>query len=209
MKQSQQSRFEVIGARVRAGLMVESARRTGTPGRYLFSTMLKCADCGASFVMVGRTHYRCAPQANGRKHFCRDTLSVKRVVVERVLLADLKERLLSPAVIDAVCKEVPKRVAHLSAPKPVDNARIATLRAEIANLSDAVGSRLLRTSPAIAQRLQAADRSSRVWRRCHWRPPRRSRACCRRSHSSIDNSWIDSRKRHCTTSRVHASNCDP
>ena len=157
VKTRQQERAQVVGARFRAGVRVNARNRAGAPGRYLFSTLLKCGVCGSSYTMNGKTDYACAARSNGRKHYCNNTLTVKRALVERVLLADIKERLLSPAAITEVVRRTKllTQVAE-AAPKP-DGSRSGMLRAEIANLSDAIASGVLRTSPTIAERLQRAE----------------------------------------------------
>ena len=157
VKARQRERAERIGARVRAGLKLDPRRRGGAPGRYLFSTLLKCAVCGASFVMSSKTHYRCASQVNGRERFCTNTLSVKRSTVERALLDDLKTRLLAPEAIAKVRELVEKGLAEFPKPHADNSARIATLTAEIERLVDAVATGALAPSSAVRERQQRAE----------------------------------------------------
>ena len=65
VKARQAQRTETVGVRIKAGLSRDAARRTGRDGRFLFSGLLKCGDCGRNFVISGRDHYACAGRVNG------------------------------------------------------------------------------------------------------------------------------------------------
>jgi hypothetical protein len=129
---------------------------TGAPGKYLLSSLLRCHECGANYVIASQTHCACASQVNGCKHYCGNTLRVARTLVEDRILDDVERRLLAPAVIAAFCKEVPRRLAELyTAPKPDNGARRAELETEIANLVAALARR--GESPAIESQLKLLE----------------------------------------------------
>ncbi|MFI4952899.1 MAG: recombinase family protein [Burkholderiales bacterium] len=138
VKRRQRERADTVGARVRAGFTERAARRSGPPGKYLFSTLLKCDVCGSSFVMSGATHYACASMVNGRRPFCGNRGRVKRTVVEAALLRDVQTELLAPEVVKAICKEVPKRLAALTKQADVDERRVAEIEAENERLVDSI-----------------------------------------------------------------------
>jgi DNA invertase Pin-like site-specific DNA recombinase len=150
-RQSQQSKR--LGARVKGGLR-KRAPGAGRPARYLFSGMLRCGLCGASFTLANKERYQCASHLNGRA--CENTISVRRSIVESRILDTLKSDLLNPSVIAEVEKRVRREIKRQDI--HVDNnSRILELEAEIENLADAIASGLLKSSPALAQRLSKAE----------------------------------------------------
>ena len=156
VRQRQAERADRVGARVRAGLTRAAAQHIGPPGKYLFSTLLKCDVCGASMVMRGKTHYACASQVNGRKPFCTNKRAVKRSIVESTLLADLQRKLLAPEVVDAVCKAVPKRLAGAMKVREGAAKRIAELDSENGRLAESVAR--MGGSAVLEARLAANER---------------------------------------------------
>ena len=158
VKRRQEKQSAVIGARVRRGLSRAAARSTGRGPRYLLSGLLRCGTCGASLIVSG-THaggfYACSTRVNGGTAACANDVRVARPVVENLLLDDLRTSLLDPGVVREVCTRVRKR---LRTPAPaVTPAQVRTVEAEIANLTDAVAAGLLKSSPALAGRLAAAE----------------------------------------------------
>jgi hypothetical protein len=51
----------------------------GKPGKYLFTGLLQCAECGASFVLRNRDYYSCSSHWHGAN--CSNTLNVSRKLV--------------------------------------------------------------------------------------------------------------------------------
>jgi site-specific DNA recombinase len=98
--------------------------------------------------------YGCSTRKEGGPHACSNSLTVRLSIVEARLLDPIKNDLLS----DDEVAEVQRRVAlALTAKAKSNDGRIAELRAEIANLTDAVATGALRTSKALAERLSAAE----------------------------------------------------
>ena len=81
-------------------------------------------------------------------------------VVESGILADLKQELLFPAVIEEARKRVIKALKVRGNRPAVDPKRIGPLEREVRNLTDAVASGALRTSPALGARLTLAELNS-------------------------------------------------
>ena len=148
---ARQAQRRKVGALVRGGLRKRSGGG-GRPGKYLLTGLLVCGVCNGSFVLRNRAYYACGSHWNGGG--CSNTLNVPRSLVEKVLIDGLKEDLSDPVVI----KEI-ERQARAMVRQPVADhgKRIAELRREIGNLADAIASGLLKSSPALAQRLQAAE----------------------------------------------------
>ncbi len=153
VKARQRSRMHTIGRSVRGGLRKRGGGG-GRPAKYLFTGLLACGECGASFVMRNRAYYACGSYWHGRA--CSNAMNVSRALVERVLLAGLREDLRSETVIQEVERRVRAAVREQRRP-PSHGKRIAELEQEVGHLVEAVASGLLRRSPTLAARLDAAE----------------------------------------------------
>lgn len=82
-----------------------------------------------------------------------------RKPVQDILLSGIREDLTdpAPAVIDEFEKRVPAALRRAEKPKADQHQKIAQLEGEIGNLTDAIANGLLRSSPALAQRLAKAE----------------------------------------------------
>ncbi len=171
VKARQQQQADTIGERVKRGLSKDAAKRTGRGPKFLFSGLLKCGKCGASYTIASKTSYACASHVGGRG--CENDAYIRRDVVETGLLAGIKQELLSPGHIE----EVRRRVVKLMTAKkpPADQAKaIEKAEDEVANLTDAIANGLLKSSPALAERLQAAEVELAKLKATIARPPRGS-----------------------------------
>lgn len=74
----------------------------GTAARkYLFSGMMRCAECGGNFVIAaGGGRYGCANHKTRGSAVCSNGLTVSRQIVEKNILASVKQRLKSPRCLD-------------------------------------------------------------------------------------------------------------
>ncbi len=103
------------------------------------SSLSNCVRCSRPLApLIPLSSYVCK--------LCRNGLLVRRSLAEELLLAGIRDDLLTP--------EIEKRLADR--PKPTHNRR-DTLRTEIGNLADAIASGQLKSSPALAQRLARAE----------------------------------------------------
>jgi len=149
----QTKQVETVGARVK-GKSRKRHSGAGRPARYLLSGLLRCGICDASFSMSNKERYQCSSHMFGRA--CSNTLSVRRELVESRILDGLKSDLQDARIIAEV--EARCRRAANAKPKPADHGkRLAELEREISNLTDAICAGLLKSSPALAQRLGAAE----------------------------------------------------
>ncbi|SLN69533.1 hypothetical protein ROJ8625_03619 [Roseivivax jejudonensis] len=69
------------------------ARRT----RYLLSDLLKCACCGANYIIYNRTSYRCA---ESRKNACNNTVGISRRRIEARVFGKLRDVMMSEDLIE-------------------------------------------------------------------------------------------------------------
>jgi hypothetical protein len=111
-------------------------------------------------VIVGGTNawraYGCSGNKHGGDGVCTNAISVRQEIVESRLLAPIKADLLSAEKLEEIRRRVAQKIA--AKPKAVDNApRIVQLREQIGNLADAIASGALKASPALAERLAAAE----------------------------------------------------
>jgi hypothetical protein len=83
---------------------------------------------------------------------------VPRKLVQDVLLDGIREDLSDPEVIAEVERRMRAAVRErLRGPQANYGKRIAELQREIGNVTDAIAAGILKSSPALAQRLQAAE----------------------------------------------------
>ena len=78
----------------------------GGKPKYLFSGLLKCGVCGGSYVMLGKNHYGCGTHRNRGNTVCNNAKMIKKTTVEQVLLAEIKESLLSEECYKLYVQEV-------------------------------------------------------------------------------------------------------
>jgi site-specific DNA recombinase len=162
VKARQVRRTLEVGDSVRKGLERKRKPGAGGPPRYLFSGLLKCGACGANLTVTGQYQsYVCATHTNGGKNGCANDLTVQRVVVEDRLLKAIREDLASDEYFKWFHSEMRRirreRSETLGRDRAAREAHLTKLRAEVANLVDAIATGSLRSSPALAARLSATE----------------------------------------------------
>ena len=74
--------------------IAHACRQTaGRPGRYLFSELLKCGQCGANYIVADRYRYACASYLNRGEAVCANRCRVARRVLEDTLLRGIQDDL--------------------------------------------------------------------------------------------------------------------
>lgn len=132
------------------------ASKAGHRRKYLFSGLLKCAECGCSLTICDSRKYGCGTHVNGGDHACDHSRRYVRVEIEREILDVIRDRLLSPARMERFKKGLQAERAGKALP-PVSTAdRIAVLDRKIANFAAAIGEGLL--SPELKHRMAEAER---------------------------------------------------
>nr|WP_240794049.1 recombinase zinc beta ribbon domain-containing protein [Pseudorhodobacter turbinis] len=79
----------------------EKARRPN----YLFSGLLTCDCCGASYTLINKTRYGCAGARNKGEAVCTNRATILRDVVEERVLNGLRDSLLQPDLIATFIEE--------------------------------------------------------------------------------------------------------
>lgn len=96
-------------------------RRFGRRPTYLLSGLLKCGQCGGRYVVVYRDHYGCSIHKDRGPSVCPNGLMVSRFLIERELLAGVKNQLLSDESVELYRKELARELK--------DNAKEDELKA--------------------------------------------------------------------------------
>ncbi len=113
---------------------------TGRGPKYLFSGLLKCAECGGNFVIVNEHSYGCAAHKDRGPHVCGNSLKVARRLVETLLLESVKRDLFTDETIRLFTRETSRQLAERRSPKDAEatRERLAKVRQEIDNLLAAI-----------------------------------------------------------------------
>jgi site-specific DNA recombinase len=156
-KSRQRHQAAVVGERVKRGMSKDDARRTGAGPKFLLSSLLRCAHCGSSYAIAGRDVYACSGYTSSGGTLCTNDALLRRQTAELEVLAGIKRQMLSPEIIDEICRRVRAQLRK-PAPKAIDHQpRIDQLKTEIGNMVDAIAGGVLRPSTALATRLATAE----------------------------------------------------
>jgi hypothetical protein len=126
----------------------------------LLSGLLKCSVCGASYQLNGAKHYACAGHINGGPNECGNNARLHRDKAEAGVLEGIQRAFLRPEVLEEAKRRARALIrARAAEAKPAGSTakRARALRDEVDNLVGAIAQGALRSSPAIAARLQAAE----------------------------------------------------
>ena len=161
-KDRQRKQAAHIGARVRRGLSTHRARITGTYPKYLLSGVLQCGVCGSNLVVSGpRQGYVCASRVNGGLNACGNKLRLPRKHLESRLITWMRGILLGREVDRCLLRAWNARCAKRLSDRGASDLRRAVhaeaLRNEISNIVDAIAQGGLKSSPALAERLEYAE----------------------------------------------------
>jgi site-specific DNA recombinase len=105
---------------------------------YLFTGLLECSECGGSITIVsGRcrkredSRYGCSMHAQRGDSVCKNSLLIRRLDLERQLLAGLQERVLHPDVVDYTLKRFEEALAKALAARSQGDADLRRQAGEI------------------------------------------------------------------------------
>ena len=164
------------------GIREGKRRGRAAASPYLFTGLLECSECGGSITIVsGRcrkredSRYGCSMHAQRGDSVCRNNLLIRRLDLERQLLAGLYERVLHPDVVAYTLKRFEEEFAKALAARRQGDAGLrhqaAELERSIANqlrgLSDGYSpaitaeiAKLERQLAAVREGLKASDPST-------------------------------------------------
>ena len=107
-----------------------------TRKKHLLSGLIKCGDCGASYVINGKDYYRCGGKREGK---CESEISIRKSVVEEAVLRVIQTQLMTAELAELFAKEFTREVERLrstgdSEVQLVRN-RLGDVETEIRNLA--------------------------------------------------------------------------
>ncbi len=95
--------------------------------RYLLSGLLKCGECGGSFVKTSHDMFGCAAARNKGAAVCSNKRRIKRQLLEETVLHGLRDRLMRPDLVAAFCEEYTR---HRNELRRARNAQLEAEKAE-------------------------------------------------------------------------------
>ena len=134
--------------KIRMNLKGNRGRPAGS-GTYMLSGLLKCEECGGSYVMFSTKkkggkvrYYRCSKRANRGTSVCTNSRFVRQDTVERAALKVLSEQLLTQETVQAILDEyAAQREVETDEPgnrQKEIQAGIRIAEKEIKNLADGI-----------------------------------------------------------------------
>jgi hypothetical protein len=140
-----QERFRVFGGTHKSARLRGLLSR-GLTSRYPFSGLLKCGECGGNLIVAtgGGTHrhpkYVCRNYFNLRT--CRNSIYIRREVLEERLLGRIQSELLKPEVIDYAVSEFGRQLhaalSNVATDLVLVRRRKEQLEREIDRFTDAI-----------------------------------------------------------------------
>ena len=116
----------------------ERARRP----RYLLSGLLQCGVCGGGFSKISQKHYGCSTARN--KGTCNNLLTIRRNVIEEMVLAGLKDQLMQPEAYEEFIAEFNREANRLASSEDQEREHlgrdIEKVEGQIARLIEAIKS---------------------------------------------------------------------
>jgi site-specific DNA recombinase len=142
--------------RTRSAKRNTAAKQSGGKGpggrgpKFLFSGLLKCGVCGGAYVIQGRKDYGCATHQNRGDSVCSNGLKVKRSTIEQVLLAGVKDSLLTDEAYLAFEAEARSLLRQAKPDPAAARHRLANARKELDNLMAAIRAGIITPTTKVA-----------------------------------------------------------
>jgi hypothetical protein len=108
-------------------------------------------------VVSGGHYYACSTRLNGGPSASSNDVRIALKVVEPLLHDDLRRSLRNPAAMAETRRRLRQRLQASNVAPKVTDAQVRRAEHEVANLTEAIASGVLRASPALAARLQQAE----------------------------------------------------
>jgi len=131
--------------------------RTGAGPKYLFSGLLKCAECGANYVQADSYRYACSNHVNRGEAVCANSLKVPRKVVEARLLEGIKRDLFTEEALELFKRETSRLLTEQRSRPETGRLkkRLAAAEKEIGNIMAAIKAGIL--TPTTKAELEAVE----------------------------------------------------
>jgi len=159
---------------VRQGL--KNSSKGGKGQKYLFSGLLKCGQCEGNYVVTSRYQYGCGTRINRGTVVCDNGIRVSRELLERTLLARIKEDLLCEEGIELFLKETQRLLQQTPNPTQDLGKQLLLIEKEIQNVLKAIKAGILTESTEAELRpVGSQEKGARI------APPRKKRGVFERS----------------------------
>ena len=151
-----------MAIRLRTTAMREAMQNTKTrsrTGKYLFSGLLECGCCGASYTMCGAHSYGCAANVNRGEAVCANRTRLSKKLLETKVLSLIQNDLLSEEAVQLFIKETETCLkAKRSTQKPeieLHKRRLAEIEKGIGNIMAAIRAGII--TPATKNELERLE----------------------------------------------------
>ncbi len=152
--------WEAVQRRSEERRLVARGNLTGRKPKYLFSGLLKCAECGSNYVVQSGAYYGCAAHTNRGPEICSNWKQVRRDKLEAVLLSAVFDEVFSPDTVAYLSQKVNEALARRSEPQDVARKRraeeLAQARRELENIETFI--RQGNTTPTTSRMLTETER---------------------------------------------------
>ncbi len=134
--------------------------RWAPPYKYLFSGMLKCSDCGHSYVKTGSSdRYGCSGHVNRGDAVCRNNITVSRPLLETRLLDAINECLSGEDLIEYFIQEASQILnaekGGLAPGLELSKNQLKAVDTKIDNIMNAIKAGIF--TPTIREELEKAE----------------------------------------------------
>jgi DNA invertase Pin-like site-specific DNA recombinase len=156
--------WKACEARARSAKRDTAAKQSSGKGpggrgpKFLFSGLLKCGVCGGAYVIQGRKDYGCATHQNRGASVCSNGLKVRRSTIEQVLLAGVKNSLLSDDAYRTFELEARALLKQAKPDPAAARRRLNEARKELDNLMAAIRAGIV--TPTTKAALQQAEQQA-------------------------------------------------
>lgn len=156
---SRQEEVRHHNAATRKALRLAPTTSTGRGPKYLFSSLLVCAQCGNKFVIVDPTRYGCSGWKYRGLTVCKNTIMAPRKLIESILLEAVQRDLFNEENFKMFKQEVMRLLTERSRTQGHDHKRarhrLEQVERELVNIMDAIKHGIL--TPTTKAELQKAE----------------------------------------------------
>ena len=149
---------------IREALRLSPTTSTGRGPKYLFSSLLVCAQCQRKFIIVDPQHYACSGWKYRGLSVCTNTLKVSRAVVESVLLEAIRSDLFTKEGAALFAQEATRLLTEHQRTRKPDLQHAATrlrdVEQKITNIMNAITAGILTPSTKAALERAEAERAA-------------------------------------------------
>jgi hypothetical protein len=146
---------------IRASDRVANARATRfwerRRSRHLLSGLVRCQECGSRYAAVGRDYLACSAARGGG--ICSNRQSIRRIVLEALILDGLRHRLMAPELVEefiqAFQKEINLQRREHDGLRDAKMRELAGVKRKLDGLIEAIADGL--RAPGLQQRLDELE----------------------------------------------------